>query len=573
MASDALRAGKAIVIKGLIGFHLACDARDEHAVACLRARKRRDAKPLAVMVSDLDMVRRFCTIDPPEEAALTGSSAPIVVLNPRQDGARQDGEILAKFVAMGQDTLGIMLPYTPLHHLLLADFDGPLVMTSGNASDEPQAISNHGARDQLGGIADAFLMHDRDIVNRVDDSVGRVKRGTFQLLRRGRGFGPAPIAYPPGFALKNMMLAMGSELKNTFALTTPDGIVVSPHCGDLDNPQAAQAYRDTIALYQKLYDVTPQTVCVDAHPDYHASTAGIALAGRVGATVQPIAHHHGHIASVLGDNGCGLDEPPVIGLAFDGLGLGEDGTLWGGEIMVASYRDAQRIGRLPAVAMPGGERAAREPWRNLIAHLHAAGIDPHCAGFDQRATQMLVQMMERGLNAPVASSAGRLFDAFAALLGLHSDGVAFEGQAAMAVEVLALRVPALDASTTAQAYQIDLVGSQGGASALKALWTQALHDKREGVAPATMALRFHTGLANALAQRAADEARTRDIHTIALSGGVFLNRLLTRFVVAQLEDGGFHVLTHRQLPCNEGGLSFGQILIGLAKSGGQEKAL
>ncbi len=559
-----LKAGEIVAIKGLGGFHLSCDATNADAVDRLRARKRRDAKPLAVMVRDLEMAHSLASVSDEEAVALASSAAPIVLLMPERQ-ALPDG------VRMGQPTIGIMLPYTPLHHLLLDAFDDPLVMTSGNASDEPQATDNQDARDRLSGIADAFLMHNRQIVNRVDDSVGRVERGAFRLIRRARGYAPAPLPYGPGFPRDRTVLAMGSELKNTFALTTPAGIVLSPHCGDLDHPLAASAYHDMIALYEQLFDATPDTIAVDAHPDYLSTQTGLHKASALGASVATIDHHHAHIASVLGEHRVPFDTQPVLGLTLDGLGLGPDGGLWGGEILVADYRTATRVAGLPAIAMPGGERAAKEPWRNLVAHLHAAGLDPTESGADSTSVKILVGMINKDLNAPRASSAGRLFDAFAALLGLHAKRVGFEGQAAMALEALAEQ--ANQQSTTQSPYPINLQSYGESAdtdsqsqSGQRALWQAALRDKADGTAPTTMAWRFHAGLADALVTTTVTLAENRGLKTVALSGGVFFNRLLSAMVETKLQRAGLRVLSHRAVPCNDGGLSLGQALIALARS-------
>ncbi len=556
--AQMLRSGRIVAIKGLAGFHLACDAANEQAVACLRERKRRDAKPLAVMVQNVATARQLCHVDQLEVDMLESAAAPIVLLKPRQGR-----EGIAPSVALGQASLGLMLPYTPLHHLLLDAFGGPLVMTSGNRSDEPQVIANEQAYARLCSIADAFLMHDRDIVNRVDDSVGRVERGAFQLIRRARGFAPQPVAYPPGFPRDRTVLAMGSALKNTFALTTPDGIVLSPHCGDLDNPEAVAAYRETLELYQRMFDGAPDTICADGHPDYPSTLLGQDLAQETNAQVVTVAHHHAHIASVLGENAYPLDGPPVIGLALDGLGLGPDGTFWGGEVLLAGYRSAERLAGLPAVPMPGGDRASREPWRNLVAHLHAAGLDPYLAGFDHARTKTLVQMIDRGINAPKASSAGRLFDAFAALLGLHPERVGFEGQAAMALEALAQQT---DTTENGYAIRLPRYVSDGTGGTLHAFWRDALADRDAGKGPARMAYRFHAGLADALATCAIDLAREKGSSTVALSGGVFLNQLLTELLVDHLESSGLTVLSHRNVPCNDGGLSLGQVLVTFANS-------
>ncbi len=429
-AIDAARAlllgGHIVAVKGLGGFHLACDATNEPAAARLRKAKRREAKPFAVMARDLDVVRRCCVVRPEEAAALTSPAAPIVILAARPDAP------LAPSVAPGVGTLGIMLPYTPLHALLLQDIDRPIVMTSGNLAEDPQCIANDEARARLGGIADFFLMHDRDIACRVDDSVVRVVAGAPRVLRRARGYTPAPLPLPAGFAGAPPVLAMGGELKSTFCLLRDDQAILSHHLGDLENAPSYADYRRVLDWYLQLFEHAPRAVAIDLHPEYLSTKFGVELAEAGGLRLVPVQHHHAHIAACMADNRVSIDSAPVIGLAFDGLGFGGDGTLWGGEFLLANYRTYRRLAHLRPVAMPGGAQAIREPWRNTYAHLRAAlknGVQAPGAWLGSRGQHPLAflaakpravldRMIARGINAPLASSCGRLFDAVAAAVGI-----------------------------------------------------------------------------------------------------------------------------------------------------------
>ena len=358
-----LKAGRVVAIKGIGGFHLACLATHSEAVDLLRQRKRRYQKALALMARDVDVVRRFATVSEDDEVVLRSTSAPIVVL-------QAAGETLPEGVSPGQDTLGFMLPYTPLHHLLLAEFDVPLVMTSGNRSDEPQVIDNDDAREKLTGIADLFLMHDRDIVNRLDDSVVQSARSAPQVLRRARGHAPEPLKLHPSFADAPNVLALGGELKNTFCLLSSGTAIVSQHIGDMEEASAVLDYLGNIELYQNLYDFDAGAIAVDRHPDYVPNK----LAAEHFPALPRIEtqHHHAHVAACMAEHGFALNTEPVLGVVLDGLGLGDDGTFWGGELLVADFAGYERAGRFLPVVMPGGSRAMKEPWRNAWAHLDAA---------------------------------------------------------------------------------------------------------------------------------------------------------------------------------------------------------
>lgn len=577
--SHLLAQGRILAIKGIGGFHLACDATNAEAVAELRRRKRRDAKPLALMACDLDVIGRYCRLSEQDAALLSGPAAPILLLERLGDastGPAASPRPLAAEVAPGQSTLGVMLPYSPIHHLLLADWDRPLVMTSGNLSEEPQCIDNADALGRLGRLADALLLHDRAIVNRVDDSVVRVMAGAPRLLRRARGYAPATLALPSGFAEAPPLLALGGELKNTLCLVRDGQAILSQHLGDLEEANTAREYARTIALYLDLFQMAPAVLAVDLHPDYRSSLIGRDWAARDGLALVGVQHHHAHLASVLADNRWPLDAGPVLGILLDGLGYGTDGTLWGGELLVGDYLDYERLGHLLPVATPGGTRAILEPWRNLYAHLeHAGGWAswraryPHLRPIEQldaKPLGILHTLIERGLNAPLSSSAGRLFDAVAAALGLGGDVLSYEGQAAIELEALAGRTLGSVNGITGDGYPFGRSrGATGEVLDPAPLWEALFDDLARGRAPADIAADFHLGLASSLCALAADLASRRGISTLALSGGVFQNRLLLETVARRLARSGFQVLLQRQVPANDGGLSLGQAAVAAAR--------
>ena len=437
-AARLLRNGAIIAVKGIGGFHLACDACNADAVERLRTRKHRYDKPFALMARDLDIMRRYCAMTPQDESLLRSAAAPIVVL------PTEGRERVAAAVAPGQHTLGFMLPYTPLHHLLLEGIDRPIVLTSGNLSDEPQCIGNDEARWKLAGIADYGLFHDRDIVNRIDDSVTRVIGGEVRMLRRARGYAPAPIALPEGFAVAPAVLAMGGELKNTFCLLKNGQAILSQHLGDLEDAATFAEYRRSLALYCELFDHAPRILATDCHPQYLSTQLGQEWAARAGLALEEVQHHHAHIASCMAEHTVPLDAPPVLGIALDGLGYGDNDTFWGGEFLIADYRGFTRVGRFKPVAMPGGAQAAREPWRNTFAHLDNSFGWERCRGdhpdlelvrfLETRPLAALRAMIRNNVNSPPASSCGRLFDAVAAALGICREGTSYEGQAAIELE-------------------------------------------------------------------------------------------------------------------------------------------
>jgi hydrogenase maturation protein HypF len=573
LAAKLLRDGAIVAIKGLGGYHLACDAQNAEAVGQLRSLKRRATKPFALMARDFDVIRRYCALGAEEERWLAGAQGPIVLLNA---GGPQR---LPEAVAPGLDTLGVMLPTTPLHLLLLADMDGPLVMTSGNIAEEPPIIDDDEARRRLAGIADFALVHDREIANRVDDSVVRIMDGKARVLRRARGFAPSPIKLPPGFAAAPELTAMGGELKATFCLLKDGQAFLAQHQGDLENAATFDDYKKNLILYRQLFAHEPAALVVDRHPEYLSTKLGRAEARRTGVPLFEVQHHHAHVAACLAENGYPLDAPAVLGIVLDGLGFGDDGTIWGGEFLLADYLGYRRLARLRPVAMPGGAQAVREPWRNLYAHLTASiGWDAltarHsaldlCAYLKDKPRRMLDSMIEKGLNAPPASSCGRLFDAIAAALGICRERQGYEGEAAMRLEAIAVRVLP-SAGNAAAEYPFAISRLAGGLMEIDAapMWHAVLDDLARGVAASMIALRFHRGLADALVQTAMRLAqRGTDgppFKAVALSGGSFQNRILFESVARELRAAGFAVLAHAEVPANDGGLALGHAAIGAA---------
>jgi len=565
-ASRLLSEGRILAVKGIGGFHLACDACNAGAVAELRRRKRRFAKPFALMGRDLGVIRRYCRVSEQEAALLAGAAAPIVLLE--ADGP----EVVASDVAPGQTTLGFMLPYSPLHHLLLGDWDLPLVMTSGNLSEEPQCVDNLEAVERLGSLADILLLHDRAIVNRVDDSVARVMDGAPRLLRRARGYAPATILLPQGFAEGPPILALGGELKNTICLVEDGRAVLSQHLGDLEDARTAREYERTIALYRDLFRLEPRVLAVDLHPDYGSTRLGQEWAARDGLHLAAVQHHHAHIAAVLLDNGWSLEGGQVLGIALDGLGYGEDGSIWGGELLRADYRGFERLGWLKPTPMPGGVKAILQPWRNTYAHIRRhLGWEPARARYGQlelfawlggQNLGVLDRMMQAGINAPMSSSCGRLFDAVAAALGICCEGISYEGQAAIELEAVTREAWPLPAG-----YPFAVSEGPGGTKLLDpaSMWLALLDDLAAGAALPLVAARFHRGLADAVVELAGQLSSGLGLETVALSGGVFQNRTLFEAVSAGLRQRGLQVLAHRQVPTNDGGLALGQAAAALAR--------
>lgn len=547
---DLLMAGRIVAIKGLGGFHLACDATNPDAVRELRRRKGRVAKPFAVMMPDLETVTQYCTLSPPGERALAGRERPIVL------APLKPGVAFAADVAPGLRELGVMLPYTPLHHLLLERAPGyppALVMTSGNFSEEPIATSNDDAIDRLSELADAFLLHNRAIHIRCDDSVVKALPTHVLPFRRSRGYAPYPVPLP--FS-SPPLLATGAELKNTFCLARDRHAFMSQHIGDLSNYDALRSYQHSIEHLSRLFRVEPEIIAHDAHPDYIATRYA---AGRPENKIA-VQHHHAHLASCLAEHRLPPEEP-AIGVIFDGTGLGPDNAIWGGEILIGSYTWYRRFAHLSYVPLPGGDAATLRPYRTALAHLWRAGIPwdddlaPVRAATQQERT-ILLQQVERGLNAPLTSSMGRLFDAVAALLDVLQV-VTYEAQAAIWLEANT------DPDETG-AYEFDMRRASNGdpvhidpAPVLSAI----LRDRQQGVPVPAIAARFHNAVAAAILDSCDLARRSTGIARVALSGGVFQNTTLLSKTIPLLESAGFTVYTHTLVPPNDGGIALGQAAV------------
>ncbi|MEU4407229.1 carbamoyltransferase HypF [Streptosporangium sp. NPDC023963] len=551
-AVEVLRAGGVLAVKGLGGYHLAVDATDEEATRTLRSRKHREDRPFAIMVPDLRTARALCELDAEGERLLTGPRRPIVLL-PRRPGAAVAGA-----VAPGDRRLGLMLPYTPVHHLLAAELARPYVLTSGNLSDEPIAHRDGDAFARLAGVADAFLTHDRPIHVRADDSVLLAARGRTVPLRRSRGYAPEPLRLSP--PARRAVLACGAELKSTFCLARQGHAFLSHHIGDLENYETLRSFTEGIEHLRRLLGITPGLVAHDLHPEYLSTKYALDLEVPGSVDLTGVQHHHAHVASCLADN---RETGPVIGVAFDGLGYGTDGTIWGGEFLVADLAGFTRAGCLARVPMPGGTAAIRQPWRMAAAHLYAAYGDTLPGNLPVRARHgsrwdEVVAVAGAGTNSPLTSSAGRLFDAVAAILGLR-DTATYEGQAAIALEQCA--DPAERGAYPAGTVDEGALVTIQVADLVRAV----VEDTRAGAVPALVSARFHNGLAAATAGVCARLRDETGLGTVALSGGVFQNRLLLEGLVAALGLRGFRVLTHRAVPPNDGGVSYGQAAVAAAR--------
>ncbi len=545
-----LSRGKIVAIKGIGGFHLACDALDAEAVERLRKRKYREDKPFAMMASSVAVIREYCCVSQAEGALLTSARRPIALLE------KKPGASIPEAVAPGVKTLGFMLPYTPLHHLLLENSDRPLLMTSGNISDEPICYEDGDARKRLDNIADYFLLHDRRIHMRTDDSVARVHDGREMILRRSRGYAPAPI--PLAFKMGREILACGAELKNTFCLTRGHYAFMSHHIGDLENLETLRSFEQGIEHFKRLFHLQPEVIVHDLHPEYLSTKYALALDERL--TRVGVQHHHAHIASCMADNRI---EGEVIGVAMDGLGFGTDGRMWGGEFFVADFTEAERVAHLDYVPMPGGARAIREPWRMAAVYLHRAlGDDfqnlkiPFAQNMDARSWATLRRMAATGTNSPETSSMGRLFDALSSLLGLK-DRVNYEGQAAIELEAVADRNPT-------QGYQFEIT-ADGSIIRAEAVIRCAVEDLLNGLSAREVSAKFHLSVARLIAGTARRVGDERRLDRVVLSGGVFQNMLLLESTCRMLKREGFEVFTHSRVPPNDGGISLGQAAVANAR--------
>ena len=575
-AAAALAQGEIVAAKGLGGFHLLVDARDGAAVDRLRRRKLRQEKPFALMVRDLAMARGLVEVPPEAEALLTSPECPIVLLR-RRTGGRP--EAVADAVAPGSPDLGVMLPAMPLQHLLMAEVGFPLVATSGNLTDEPIATDEREARERLGGVADLFLVHDRPIARHADDSVARVFAGEARLLRRARGYAPLPVRLPRrGPAL----LAVGGHLKNTVTLSVGDNAFVSQHLGDMETPTALDAFERVIADFLALYEAVPSALVHDLHPDYattrwaEEAVAGDRWPALAGLPLVAVQHHHAHLASCLAENRA---DGPALGITWDGTGYGTDGTVWGGEVLLGDAAGYSRVARLRPFRLPGGDAAVREPRRAALALLWQVRGEAALAGwgFSADEARLLARMLEGGLRSPWSSSAGRLFDAVAAIAGLHPR-VSYEGQAAMALEALAdpserscypLEVEEVAAPPPGPLAARVGESAPPGGRLLEVDWrplvAAADDDAAAGVAASVIAARFHNALAAAGAELVRRLAAATGVTRIALSGGCFQNRRLTEDLVGRLAAVGCEVLLHREVPPNDGGISLGQVAAAAAR--------
>ena len=555
-AAEFLRDGRIVAVKGLGGFLLACDATSETAVQRLRDRKNRPAKPLAVMVATLEEARAHCEISGEEGELLASHQCPVVLLTSKE------GSSIVPAVAPSLRYIGVMLPYTPLHHILLREAGLPLVMTSGNMSEEPIARDNEEALSRLGGIADCFLLHNRDICSRYDDSVATVELGRTRLVRRARGYAPFPIHLP--FRARQL-LACGADLKNTFCLTRENHAFLSQHIGDMENLETLEHFESTIELYEKLFHIEPEIVACDMHPDYLSTKYAESLAsGRDSLSLVPVQHHHAHVVSCMVENGV---QEPAIGVCFDGTGYGTDGCLWGGEFLIASYEGFERLGHLEYVPMPGGEAAVRRPYRMAVGYLltllgeHA--LSPDLSFLSQVSGQemeVLRRQVEKGINSPLTSSCGRLFDAVSALIGIRGR-VDYEAQAAVELEMAAME-------GNNGSYPFSIVERDGvNVVGLEDLFRGILQDMTEGAPRSGMADRFHRTVAQIVVGMCRRLRESSGIGQVALSGGVFQNRLLLKLTAGALEGAGFEVLTHSKVPTNDGGISLGQAVIANSVAG------
>ncbi len=554
-AATAIKGGLIGAVKGLGGFHLACDATNDAAVALLRERKHRDAKPFAVMVANVAAAQEFCVVSPEEVALLTSPARPIVLLR------RGTGGAVAAAVAPRNPCLGIMLPYSPLHHLLLDALDGiPLVMTSGNERDEPIVYHDGTALNQLHGKADFFIAHNRPIHTRCDDTVTRIVVGLELPLRRSRGRAPEPIPLP--VTCSRPTLALGGQLKSTFALGRGRHAFLSQHLGDLDQFEAYQAYVHAIRHFQQLFAIEPEVIVHDLHPDYQSTRHALDPSRHGRSQLLAVQHHHAHLASCLAEHG--LNEP-AIGVIFDGSGFGSDGAVWGGEFLVGDFHSFRRAAHLRYVLLPGGEQAIREPWRMALSYLTDAGVDCPAFGGDvpQQAITAVQRMISQRFNTQPTSSVGRLFDAVAALVGVRRR-VDYEGQAAMELEWLAAEV------SPDGTYPFDLIPPVNAAHStpwqidIRPLIVAIAAEARRGIFSGLIARRFHSTLVEIISHVLGQTRKQTGLDVVALSGGVFMNTLLLSEIILRLSGEGFRVYRHQRVPPNDGGLSLGQLAIAAA---------
>ena len=549
MAVERLKSGAIIAIKGIGGYHLAVDAFNHIAVKRLRERKKRDEKPFAIMTASIEAADELAIMNDMEKRLLSSPEAPVVIVRKRHDTS------LSPLVAPNNGWLGLMLPYAPLHELLFHSSFQALVMTSGNISDEPVAFEDHDALTRLAGIADYFLLHNRPIHIRSDDSVLRVFQGKPLFYRRARGYAPRavrlPFTVPP-------LLATGAELKSAICLASGDRAVLSQHIGDLQNIATLDSFSHAVTHLSDILAIKPGVIASDLHPDYLSSR----YAEDSGLPVVQIQHHHAHMASCMAENNLDGD---VIGVIFDGTGYGPDNTIWGGEFLVGGYSNFHRAGHFLPVSLPGGDAAIREPWRMALSYLHKALGDaafeldlPLTRFLPENERRLFAQMLKRGINAPLTSSCGRLFDAVAALLNIRHH-VSYDGQGAIELEALAEEA----ANEATKSYPYKILFKTGAPFQLdfSSIFTEILADINAAVSSATIAYRFHQTVAAAATEVCMNISGETSLDRIILSGGVFQNRLLSEMIYTALTSKGLHVFTHRLVPPNDGGIALGQAAI------------
>lgn len=544
MAADKIRDGKIVAVKGLGGFHLMVGAASDEAVTTLRHRKRREEKPLALMMPSLTLAEEYCEVSTQEKCVLDSSERPIVILK-RKDA----GPPLSAGIAPGNPYLGCMLPYTPLHHLLMSELGFPVVATSGNLSDEPICIDENEALKRLGGIADMFLVHNRPIIRHVDDSIVRVMAGREMVQRRARGYAPLPLPRRNG---SSKILAVGAHLKNTIAASDGNQTFVSQHIGDLETPQAVEAFERVIDSLDGLYEIVPDLVACDKHPDY--TSTRFALRSKL--PLVRVQHHYAHVLACMAENEL---EPPVLGIAWDGTGYGDDGTIWGGEFLRIRDEGFDRAAHFRTFPLPGGEKAIREPRRSALGVLFSLLGDrlfsmrqlAPVASFNSVERDLLMHILEKRINTPLTSSVGRLFDAVASMIGLRQHA-GFEGQAAMDLEF------AIGGIVTDKHYQFDLVNEPNEPIVVD--WSRAVEEILADVGFATAAPLIAAGFHNMLAETIVGVSKRLGEQTIALSGGCFQNKYLLERTVRRLTEEGFTPFWHRQVPTNDGGISLGQTI-------------
>ncbi|MEW6413217.1 MAG: carbamoyltransferase HypF [Candidatus Zixiibacteriota bacterium] len=541
---EQLKQGKVVAVRGVGGFHLAVDAHDERAIERLRNRKGRAEKPFAMMAPDIENIRRYCSVSDDELELLTHHTRPIVLLKKLEDCSLPDS------VAPNNKYLGFMLPYSPHQYLLLRDNFDVLVMTSANLAEEPIAIGNDEVMERLNGIADLFLLHDREIIQRCDDSIATVTGGYTHIIRRARGFVPAPVFV--GEKTSRNILACGGELKNTIALSRGDQVFLSQHIGDLDSPAAFKFFEDSIEHLGRILEITPQAIAYDLHPEYLSTKWAI----RQSLPSVAVQHHHAHLAAVMADNGA---SEPTIGIILDGTGYGTDGTIWGGEVLIGDAAGFERHAWLETVAMPGGTAAVRQPWRMAISylyHIYGSGLLdlrlPILGSVDRKTIEIILQMIDKKVNSPATSSCGRLFDGVSALLGIRGE-VSFEAQAAIELEMASCRD-----------YQPPSMRFESATASGALPWGEIVQAIIAGLSRgddvAKLAGEFQVNLAELFVSAAQNARGKSAINRVGLSGGVYQNRYFSEYLVRRLADEKFDILRHRQVPTNDGGLALGQVV-------------